>query len=666
MLSQKEFLGLFSNSRFRYIQEVNKEVIQGTNVLDLSWNDKGYGVYFSVNGFPTTGDATISKIVSLNCNFIDIDIKGEGVSQEERDSIIQEKLMRAYEEGILMPTLIVRTKNGVHLYWIYSNPIFSPDDNQLSQWRTVQDRLVEYFDGDKNAKDPARILRVPYTKHLKNPSDPYIIKIQTYKPDNLYTLEELHEAIPGSNQEEKNKTSAMKLLVDGVPIGRGLRHGALAQMAGLFLRGADTPEKIAIARVNYYNWDKKIVGSPEKFEERKKELDNTFEGILKLSLSNKNNSTQKANNKKGIALTRCLADIQSVPISWLWEGRIALGKLTMIAGDPGLGKSLVTANLATSVSKGYLWPVDNLQAPIGDVILLSAEDDPADTIKPRLEAMGADCRRIHIIEAIQGSVDEGDEVAQHMFSFKRDIGVLGDLLTTLPDCKLVIIDPVSAYLDSTDSNNNSDIRGLLAPLAELASKHKVAIVLVTHLNKNSGGVASYRVMGSLAFTAAVRAAYIVSKDQNDPKRRLVMPLKNNLAKDTSGLAYSIIEVNGAPTVAWESEPVEMTADEVLAQSESSNEPTATEEAIQVLKFILINGPVRADVAIKEAKQAGVKEKPLRLAREKLGVKTTKVGFNPGYWMWELAEGALSSEDASYKKEGILVEEGHLQGNKPTA
>ena len=122
-----------------------------------------------------------------------------------------------------------------------------------------------------------------------------------------------------------------------------------------------------------------------------------------------------------------LSDIQSEPISWLWQGRIALGKLTLIVGDPGLGKSLLTATLAAIVSKGYSCPVDNKKAPMGDVVLLSAEDDAADTIKPRLEAAEADCARIHILKAVQ-EVDDAGKQTERMFSLKNDIAILEKLL----------------------------------------------------------------------------------------------------------------------------------------------------------------------------------------------------------------------------------------------
>lgn len=374
-----------------------------------------------------------------------------------------------------------------------------------------------------------------------------------------------------------------------------------------------------------------------------------------------NKKTQPS--KKGKVMIKCLNDIKSVPISWLWESRIALGKLTMIAGDPGLGKSLLTATLAAHVSKGFPWPVDSTKPLIGDVILLSAEDDAADTIKPRLEAMDADCSRIHIIESIQETNDEDETSTHRMFSFKQDVSKLAEQLDKLPNCSLVVIDPVSAYLDSADSNNNSDIRGLLAPLAELASKNKIAVVLISHLNKNSSGNASYRVMGSLAFTAAVRSAYIVTKDKEKPERRLLMPLKNNIAKDTTGLAYSIIEINGAPVIAWEDDPVEMTVEEALAPTESKEEYSLTDIAIDFLLDFLSKGPVRVDEVHKEARKAGITQKPLRSAYDKLKVTSKKIGYNPGYWMWILPEDALNTEDALSKGEGNIDEVGHVQDIK---
>ena len=141
-----------------------------------------------------------------------------------------------------------------------------------------------------------------------------------------------------------------------------------------------------------------------------------------------------------------------------------------------------------------------------------------------------------------------------------------------PECRLVTIDPVSAYLGGTDSHNNADIRALLAPLAAMASRHKVAVVAVTHLNKAQQANALYRASGSLAFVAAARAAYSVTKDPDDPDRRLILPLKNNLGDDKTGFAYRIVEAdNGAPVLQWEDELVEMTLED-LANTVTERKP----------------------------------------------------------------------------------------------
>ena len=367
---------------------------------------------------------------------------------------------------------------------------------------------------------------------------------------------------------------------------------------------------------------------------------------------------------KSRALLTCIADVQSKKIDWLWPGRIALGKLTLIAGDPGLGKSLLTTALAAHISKGMPWPIDKEFCPTGDVVLLSAEDDPADTIRPRLDAAGADCNRVHILRAIQDKGENGKEV-QRMFSFKRDVERLEEVLSSLPECRLLAIDPISAYLDGTDSNNNSDIRGLFAPLAELAERHNVAILAISHLNKSAGGSAMYRTMGSLAFVAAARAVFVVTKDQDNPERRLVLPVKINIARDSAGLAYSVVTAeNGAPVIAWEKEPVNITAAEALAPAESSEERTNTDWAIELLEEILANGPLSVAEIRKEAQGAGVSKKCLERAKVKLKIEPKKVGYKEG-WVWALPghEDTPKDEEHLPKKEGVFDVAGNLQDEK---
>ena len=319
--------------------------------------------------------------------------------------------------------------------------------------------------------------------------------------------------------------------------------------------------------------------------------------------------------------------------------------------------------IAAIISKGYEWPVDKTPSPIGDVILLSAEDDPADTIRPRLDAAGANPQRVHILKAVQEVNAEG-VLTQRMFSLKRDLAALEEILSSLPDCKLVTVDPISAYLDDINSHRNAAVRGLIAPLAALAAKHKIAVIAVDHLNKNSHeGNALYRPGGSLAFVAAARAVYIVTKDKEKPERCLVMPIKNNIARANAGLAYSVVGTeNNAPVMVWEPEPVNIKIDEVLAQLESE-ERSEIDWAILFLEDLLANGRKLASEVHKEANDAHIKNKALRRAQSKLGIQPfkDKTIFN-GPWWWVLPghEVAQSGEGVLLKIEGMLDSEGHLR------
>jgi hypothetical protein len=224
------------------------------------------------------------------------------------------------------------------------------------------------------------------------------------------------------------------------------------------------------------------------------------------------------------------------------------------------------------------------------------------------------------------------------FSLRRDLELLAAILAERPAVRLVVVDPISAYLGDTDSHNNADVRGLLAPLAELAARHRVAVLGVSHLNK-SNGPAMYRTSGSLAFVAAARAVFAVTKDRDAPTRRLVLPVKNNLAPDATGLAYTIgTGENAAPVVLWEPEAVTVTAEEALAPAVSDDDRSELADAKEWLREMLANGPVRADELQRDAKGAGHAWRTLNRAKAVLRVRSAKGSFS-GKWTWELpAEG----------------------------
>jgi putative DNA primase/helicase len=328
-----------------------------------------------------------------------------------------------------------------------------------------------------------------------------------------------------------------------------------------------------------------------------------------------------------------LADVTPRDVRWLWPGRIPLGKLTLIAGEPGQGKSFLTLDIAAHVTTGNSWPdLPNGSNPRGSVVLLSAEDDVEDTIRPRLDASGADVRYVTALQGIEYGSNGNGNPKRRCFNLECDLPALEQALDARADCRLIVIDPVSAFVGGRDSHKNSEIRGLLAPLADLAGRRGVAVVAVTHLNKAAGIRAMHRVTGSLAFIAAARAGWLVTIDKNDPKRRLLLPIKNNLAADVSGLAYAIID--GA--LAWERGPVSVTADDALADDPPRDGRTQRDEAVDWLRELLADGPLdQADVT-EAAKANGFTSSTLRRAKAKAGVKSTKRGNGKdACWSWSL-------------------------------
>ncbi len=367
-----------------------------------------------------------------------------------------------------------------------------------------------------------------------------------------------------------------------------------------------------------------------------------------------------------------LSDVEPEPIEWVWPGRIAIGKLTLFAGDPGIGKSLITSDIAARVSKGLPWP-DTPEAPEpGSVIMLSAEDDPADTIRPRLDAAGADVSKVHLLQAVS-TINESDGTRiERTFSLERDVAALGEVLASMPDARMVTIDPISAYLGKTDSHKNADIRGLLAPLAELAQRFRVAMVVITHLNK-SAGPPMYRSMGSLAFVAAARMVWAVAKDPKDAANRLMLPVKCNIAKDSTGLSYRIVEVNGAPCLAWSPDPIDVAVDDVLAagaEKKDTKGQQAIDEAADFLRQVLADGPVASKLIKAEAStNGGPSWATIRRAQVELGIVPKPDRFGKGaIWMWALPDPpevrSCSPETvvAQSKDVGNYDESEHLQTN----
>jgi len=334
--------------------------------------------------------------------------------------------------------------------------------------------------------------------------------------------------------------------------------------------------------------------------------------------------------RRGVRI--CLADVQPEEITWLWPGRIPYGKITLLVGDPGLGKSFLSLYLASRLSTGSALQGETERPPRIDTLLLSAEDDLADTIRPRLDRMGADVNRISAFQGILETDEDGRDI-ERMVRLDTDLAELERQIEET-GARFVVVDPINAYLGKTDGNQDIDLRRVLNPLAIIAARHKVAMLVVTHSNKRSEGNKLHRVMGSLAFVGLARSVLAVGADPDVPGRCNMVQIKNNLAAHAPGLGYRII----AGEVVWDSDPVSLTADTVFDHKQSAPPAVsdAMGEAITFLQTALEQGPRKAKEIDHERRELGITDSTFKRAKAKLGITSTRVGGagSAGYWIFE--------------------------------
>lgn len=260
------------------------------------------------------------------------------------------------------------------------------------------------------------------------------------------------------------------------------------------------------------------------------------------------------------------SDVQPEPIRWLWKRRLARGKLAIIDGDPGLGKGLVTMDLAARKSAGRAFPGDVgvTQTP-GTVILITPEDDIADTIVPRLIAAKADLSRIIILNSITETDPTSGKQVERGVTIPRDVPII-EALATEKHAELLIIDPVLGCLDAgVKTAIDSEVRSALMPLKYMATRTDLSVLLVRHFNKSSNDKAMYRGGASIAFTALCRTAFIMAEHPDNGGKRVVLPVKSNVAKEADGLAFSLfaLDDDAVPSVRWDAEPVGLNANDVV-------------------------------------------------------------------------------------------------------
>lgn len=338
------------------------------------------------------------------------------------------------------------------------------------------------------------------------------------------------------------------------------------------------------------------------------------------------------------------ADIQPTTVRWLWPGRIPRGRMTLMVGRPGGGKSFATADFAARVSQGRDWP-DGTPCNAGSVLVCNAEDDPADTTIPRLIAHDANLDKISLFTGVRYSNEKGED-RERVFVL-ADLEPLRDALDQLTDCRLIVVDPIGSYLGGqADANRDNEVRGVLAPLCKLAEEYDAAILVIAHTRKSVAAHADDTAMGSRAFTGLARSVLHLMQDPDDTdaQRRLLLPGKNNLSEKPEGLAFEIgngfavdDDGNPRPCIQWQEGTVNITADEVVNRRNVDDDGKASEkdEAVDWLRQALAAGSRPSKDVIEEAREVeGISKRTLERAKKDLGVEAYRPK-NPGPWRWRL-------------------------------
>jgi len=333
------------------------------------------------------------------------------------------------------------------------------------------------------------------------------------------------------------------------------------------------------------------------------------------------------------------SEIKPEVIDWLWDGRIAIGKLTLFLGIPGIGKGLATMDIASRVSTGKPFPEAPNNNPPSDVLIFSSEDAAGDTLVPRLMVVGADLTRIGIVE----TTTTNDGVKQ--FSLDTDLPALRAALVDNPKLKLVIIDPLLNHLGKLNGNKEQDVRSALTPLGELAKEFKVAILVVTHPNKRTDVDAIASAGGALAVVGCMRTAWRFMESKDEEGLRYMAPLKSNLANSGMSIAYEtvgqIIQINGKDVeigrIKWGNES-SITLDDLMP-GEKVQKVKKYDKCVTWMVGVLENGPVPATKMEAEGKGMSFGEGTIKKAKADLKVKSVEKSLDgKKQWFWALPNG----------------------------
>lgn len=340
---------------------------------------------------------------------------------------------------------------------------------------------------------------------------------------------------------------------------------------------------------------------------------------------------------------RCASDIPMSAIRWLWPGWLARGKFHLLAGPPGVAKTTIAMHFAAIVSAGLDFP-DGTFSKAGNVLIWSGEDDPADTLVPRLRAAGADLNRVYFV----GDMSAGD--AFRSFDPATDIPALLEQAIRIGGVSLIVVDPIVSAV-AGDSHKNGEVRRALQPLVDMADRIGAAVVGITHFSKGTTGRdPTERVTGSVAFGALARVVMVAAKASGGEhgSERILARAKSNVGPDGGGFGYTVEQVDAgdgieASRISWGA-TLDGTAHELLGRADAASEAKDADEAAAFLRALISSGVQESKTIFREAESAGLSHDQIKRAKVRIGAKAFKVSMDGG-WIWKLPQFEGSAQEA---------------------
>lgn len=309
------------------------------------------------------------------------------------------------------------------------------------------------------------------------------------------------------------------------------------------------------------------------------------------------------------------ATVEKQEVKWLWYPYIPYGKLTLLQGDPGDGKSTFMINIAASLTTGGFLPDGKRLEQVGNVIYQGAEDNIGDTIKPRLEEAGADCDRVAFIDdADMGLTFTDDRLEKAIQSFQA---------------KLLVLDPLQAFMPSNaDMQNASHVRSIMRKLGKVAEQNGCAIVMIGHMTKSTGGKRLYRGLGSIDIAAICRSVLMISRDEQNPEIRYMYQVKSNLAPESNAVGFVMSSDKGFQWIG------KCNIDKKAEVVACSRKVTKKEKASEYLRIMLSVEDVPSVEIIRRMDMIGIKERTVRTVQKEMGVQAYR---KQGTWYWHMSE-----------------------------